>query len=399
MTPRETLVFFIFTLVLASSLEHACGDFEFLVGRDSRIPNGHDGRNSAFMNDKDLSTYSHTRNAGTTNAFWYVDLGVSDQFVNAIRLYAYTGGSESALCNYRLITAQAAGACASVTGTYANEGVKIGVATGAAASFGDLWTGATGAVTCEHITTASRVQPLATGSATYIDITCPAGTAGRYIWVQLIGANRILHLNEVKADFGNSLFDTRSLVGKTASQSSTYSDPDNGAATASKGIDDLTTGGSSQTNSGTNAWWQVDLGEVASVYKMGLVMSPRGNSAEGYWWLKVSSTLSDFADSNTQFTAANEGTIVGVSNTPCSGTSLCGGTTCAVLTSIASSAYDDKTGTIPISCPHGTKGRYVYVQAKGASRYVQIKELRVAYSDSSDSCGCYADFGFRVAGG
>ena len=187
MTPREALALYIFTLTLASSFERASGDFAFLDGRDSRIPNAHDGRVSFYMADKDLSSYTHTVNAGTTNAFWFVDLGVSNQPVKAIRLNAYTGGSESVLCNYRLITAQAAGACASVTGTFASEGVKIGVATGQAASFGDLWTGAAGSVTCEHITTASRVQPLATGSASYIDITCPAGTSGRYIWVQLIG--------------------------------------------------------------------------------------------------------------------------------------------------------------------------------------------------------------------
>ena len=146
---------------------------------------------------------------------------------------------------------------------------------------------------------------------------------------------------------GDSLFNTRALVGKTASQSSTYSDPEDGAATASKGIDGMPYGVASQTNSGTNAWWQVDLGEVASVYKVGLVIGPRGNKAEGYWWLKVSSVMSDFADPNTQFTAANEGTVVGVSNTPCSGTSLCGGTTCAVLTSVASSVYNDNTGRSP----------------------------------------------------
>jgi len=94
-----------------------------------------------------------------------------------------------------------------------------------------------------------------------------AGVVGRYVRVQLTGAN-YLSLAEVQV-FGGPLAAGPNLAqGKAATQSSTFPGyPSDGASAAVDGNTDgnFLNGSVTATNLDLNAWWQVDLGASAAV--------------------------------------------------------------------------------------------------------------------------------------
>jgi len=96
-----------------------------------------------------------------------------------------------------------------------------------------------------------------------------------------------------------------------------------------------------------------------------------------------------------EFSGANEGAVVGVSQTPCAAnggsTAACGGAVCATITN--NSAWADESWAVVVTCPAGTMGRYLYLQLRGSGRLLHISEMRANYADT---CGtCMARMGFN----
>jgi hypothetical protein len=183
-------------------------------------------------------------------------------------------------------------------------------------------------------------------------IIIASGAQGRYVRVQLTGAN-YLSLAEVQV-FGTFVSTSGSnlALGRVAAQSSTL--PGYAGAGASSAVDGNTDGnffdGSvTATNLDTNAWWQVDLGSSATIAS--IVIWNRTDCC--------SSRLSDY--------------WVFVSNTPFSPTD-----TPANLQFQAGtfSSHQIATPNPSIIIPAGAQGRYVRVQLSGTN-YLSLAEVQV----------------------
>lgn len=318
---------------------------------------------------------ARTTDTGTTNPWWYVDLGVESQLVLSVEMLGHNSD-----CQYQLLSA--ACNCAACTGTYPNEGLVIGVTnTVVTTGEGSLWTG----TECKRFTDASD---LPAWDAKFV-IACPAGTRGRYIYVQAIGTGRVLSLRSVEADLGSFVQNPVLLTGKTATQSGDYS-PGTVASTAINGLPAYEQG-VSHTLCGLNSWWQVDLGAEYDVYNVMLV---HRNILETDCAYRLVTGDCMPADENKEFT--DQGTIVGVSNSICSGTNACGGTVCKTITGIASSGFNLVTGGAPVPCPTGTRGRYIYVQQLGATRCLHFRQILAGTSEKAGTCGCFSKYGFNL---
>jgi hypothetical protein len=180
--------------------------------------------------------------------------------------------------------------------------------------------------------------------------TILAGVQGRYVRVQLSGAN-YLSLAEVQViGTGGPAF--RNLApGKAATQSSNYPGVSSGPALAVDGNTDgqFFDGSVTATNLDTNAWWQVDLGVSAAVNSV--VIWNRtdccGSRLSDYW-VFVSDT--PFLTTDTPATLQNRG-----------------GTFASHQT-----APPNPYAVIAA----GTQGRYVRVQLTGAN-YLSLAEVQV----------------------
>jgi hypothetical protein len=177
-----------------------------------------------------------------------------------------------------------------------------------------------------------------------------AGVEGRYVRVQLTGAN-YLSLAEVQV-FGTGGAAIPDLaVGKTATQSSIYSFASAGPAAAVDGNTDgrFFDGSVTATNPDTNAWWQVDLGTSAAVSSV--VVWNRTDccgSRLGDYWVFVSDT--PFGTTDTPATLQSRAGTFSSHQTTAPGPS----TLIAV----------------------GAQGRYVRVQLTGVN-YLSLAEVQV----------------------
>ena len=101
----------------------------------------------------------------------------------------------------------------------------------------------------------------------------------------------------------------------------------------------------------TNAWWQVDLGadNVVSEIKLHNELDSTAAGANCGWRIitKLGCQEPENDDPGPGFT-------LGVSRTPCNGTSLCGGTVCKTIT-----RKSEMNGlNVPtVTCPANTVGR------------------------------------------
>lgn len=164
---------------------------------------------------------SHTLETGTSNPWWKVDLGSATP-IGEIEIWNRTDCCADRLAGYKVEVLDA--------------------------SSNVVW---------------SKTDAGWPNSAAVIDA---AGVSGRYVRVSLAGTGKILSLAEVKVHPPL----TNLALGKTATQSSTYTDPVAGASVASKAVDGNTDGaylnGSvTATNFQTSPWWKVDLGATVTV--------------------------------------------------------------------------------------------------------------------------------------
>jgi hypothetical protein len=180
----------------------------------------------------------------------------------------------------------------------------------------------------------------------------PAGAQGRYVRVQLTGAN-YLSLAEVQVfGTGGASTPTDMALGRAASQSSTFPGyATDGAASAVDGNTDGNFGDGSvtATNLDPNPWWQVDLGASAAVSS--IVVWNRtdccGSRLNDYWVF-----VSD--------------TPFGATDTPAMLQGRAG------TFSSHQTAAPNPSATIAV----GAQGRYVRVQLTGAN-YLSLAEVQV----------------------
>jgi hypothetical protein len=178
-----------------------------------------------------------------------------------------------------------------------------------------------------------------------------AGAHGRYVRVQLTGAN-YLSLAEVQVFGAGAPAISNLAQGKSAVQSSTLPGyPADGAASAVDGRQDgnFSDGSVTATNLDSNAWWQVDLGAPATVSSV--VVWNRADccgSRLGDYWVFVSDTpfLATDTPATLQFRAGT-------------------------FSSHQTSAPNPST-VIAV----GAQGRYVRVQLTGAN-YLSLAEVQV----------------------
>ena len=176
-----------------------------------------------------------------------------------------------------------------------------------------------------------------------IPTSIPTAASGRYVMVQLSGTGE-LSLAEVR------VFGVLNLaVGKSATQSSTFS-----GRVAARAVDGNTSGNwaldsVSSTNSQANAWWQVDLSAVEAIAAIEVF-----NRTDA-----VPERLSDY--------------WVFVSETPFSAGLT--PTQQAAQAGVWSHHATVQAGT-PTSIPVGVSGRYVMVQLNGTN-YLSLAEVRV----------------------
>ena len=189
-----------------------------------------------------------------------------------------------------------------------------------------------------------------TGTPNPSATTIAGGYTGRYVRIQLNGTG-VLSLAEVQV-FGTPGFAQNLAAGKAARQSSTLAGYSIGGASAA--IDGDTSGnffnGSvTHTNSDANAWWQVDLGGLASIFS--IVLWNRtdccGDRLDDYW-VFVSDT--PFLASETPATLQSRA---------------------ATFSSHQTSAPNPST-TISV----GVQGRYVRVQLSGTNN-LSLAEVQV----------------------
>jgi hypothetical protein len=247
------------------------------------------------------------------NAWWQVDLGASTA-IGSIVVWNRTDCCGSRLGDYWVFVSDTPFGSADTPATLQNRP--------------GMWS--------SHQTTAPNPST-----------TIGAGTQGRYVRVQLTGAD-YLSLAEVQV-FAPG---TNLALGKAATQSSTL--PGYSPAAAASAVDGSTDGaffdGSvTATNADANAWWQVDLGASASVSSIAVWNRTDccGSRLSDYW-VFVSDTPFSSADTpaTLQFRAGTWGSHQTTAPSP--------------------------SATIAV----GAQGRYVRVQLTGTT-YLSLAEVQV----------------------
>ena len=279
-----------------------------LVPGQTNATNAVDGNTDGNYGDGSLS---HTND--DANAWWQVDLGASAT-IGSIVIWNRTDCCGNRLSDYWVFVSDTPFLSTDTPGTLQSRA--------------HTWS--------SHQT----VQP--NPSATVII----PGAEGRYVRVQLTGTN-YLSLAEVQV-----LGSVNLALNKTATQSSTLVPGQTNASNAVDGNTDgnYADGSLSHTNDDANAWWQVDLGESATINSISLWNRTDccGTRLSDYW--------------------------VFVSNTPFLATD-----TPATLQNRAGTWSSHQTvmpnPSVSIVIP-GAEGRYVRVQLTGAN-YLSLAEVQV----------------------
>jgi uncharacterized repeat protein (TIGR01451 family) len=187
-----------------------------------------------------------------------------------------------------------------------------------------------------------------------------SGAQGRYVRLQLSGTN-YLEIAEVQA-FGvwaaAPPSDSNLAVGKTATQSSTYSTAVAGLAADGNTDGAFSDGSLSITNIDANAWWQVDLGASATVSSVGIWgRTDCCGSWLGDYWVFIS---------DTPFTALD---------TPATLQARAG-----TWSNHQTTAPNPSTSILA----NGARGRYVRVQLSGTN-HLEMAEVQVIGTPSTGS--------------
>eukprot|EP00933_Yihiella_yeosuensis_P067248 TRINITY_DN7199_c0_g1_i1.p1 TRINITY_DN7199_c0_g1~~TRINITY_DN7199_c0_g1_i1.p1 ORF type:complete len:520 (+),score=75.61 TRINITY_DN7199_c0_g1_i1:46-1560(+) len=131
-----------------------------------------------------------------------------------------------------------------------------------------------------------------------------------------------------------------------------------------------------QTHKNVNPWFQLDLKGQSDISQVKLV-NRKGKCASR---LFSSSPACDWEYSPKVYAGANEGAVIGVSNTSCTGTT-CSGTICQKLTHPAQTFTHLGDHTYTIDCG-GKRGRFVYVRLpRSSSSSLNIAEFQVFLSE------------------
>ncbi|KAK3260922.1 hypothetical protein CYMTET_30146, partial [Cymbomonas tetramitiformis] len=278
---------------------------------------------------------------GETNPWWQVHL-TGTYFIDEVVVY-----NRDNHCAARLFHGWRCGA-EYPDGTFdaSYQGAIIGVSSEPCS--GDSCSG----TVCGKITQSS--------SSHQYTVSC-RGASGSYVYIQLLGHNRMLHMYELQAWSSRDPDGSQNvaLLG-TASMSSLYNQ--NYASYAIDG----NTGGTLAHSQGqygeTSPWLHVELASAASIDKVVLYNRDSPCAARLFHGWRCSAEF----PSGT-YTGNNQGAIIGVSSEPCSGDS-CSGTVCGKITQSSSSHQ------YTVSC-NGATGSYVYIILPGEERMINFYEL------------------------
>ncbi|CAE7347915.1 unnamed protein product [Symbiodinium microadriaticum] len=125
-------------------------------------------------------------------------------------------------------------------------------------------------------------------------------------------------------------------------------------------------------------WAQVDLGSPMPVGRIHIENADADQCASRLFLGTECSWDYDIGN----YSAADQGANIGISMTPCEGDS-CGGVICTRITG----SNQNGTGQTYAGDCQGRYGRYVYVQLPGASRILDLRELRVFKASSAATVG------------
>jgi len=304
------------------------------------------GWSAAHARDNNAGTGAHsTGGSGATNPWWQLDMGSTKQ-ISTIKLQNRDGS-----CSSRLFLGSG---CSwdhsSSTYNGADQGAVVGVSDSPCTS-----SGCSGGTICTTIRTPE--------SDDVYDIDCN-GATGRYAYIMLPGNNRMLNFMEFDVNqIAPPTFAT-DFTGGTASLSYTYASTwsaaharDNNAGTGAH-----STGG----DGATNPWWQLDMGSTKQIDSIQLQNRDGSCSSR----LFLGSGCSWDHDTNS-YDGADQGAVVGVSDSPCTSSGCSGGTICTTI------RVPDITDLYHIDC-HGATGQYAYVMLPGNNRMLNFMEFDIS---------------------
>jgi hypothetical protein len=116
----------------------------------------------------------------------------------------------------------------------------------------------------------------------------------------------------------------------------------------------------------TNPWWQLDMGSTKQIDSIQLQNRDGSCSSR----LFLGSGCSWDHDTNS-YDGADQGAVVGVSDSPCTSSGCSGGTICTTI------RVPDITDLYHIDC-HGATGQYAYVMLPGNNRMLNFMEFDIS---------------------
>ena len=106
--------------------------------------------------------------------------------------------------------------------------------------------------------------------------------------------------------------------------------------------------------------------ELETSRSIGIVRVLNHNTNDCAVRLFYASVRCSDANPSGTFDGPNEGATIGVSDTPCTGNEMCGGTVCGrIVQSVESQEYE-------VDCA-GAEGRFIYVQLPGELRQLHLR--------------------------
>mmetsp|Transcript_16366 Transcript_16366/g.42491 ORF Transcript_16366/g.42491 Transcript_16366/m.42491 type:complete len:726 (-) Transcript_16366:181-2358(-) len=139
----------------------------------------------------------------------------------------------------------------------------------------------------------------------------------------------------------------------------------------------------SETGTGANPWWQVNLGTSVRVATVSIRNRQdncgarlfRGDPACAFGIVAAGS------GNDRDFDGPTEGTTIRVGNTPCTGTNICPGVICGRITRPSTSGWD-----YTVTCSTPLTGSYISVQLPGTRRILQLANVAITQDTSQPTC-------------
>ena len=370
----------------AQEVEVVPGSLEYAGVSASSAQDGHPPRYAADgkTNGRYFASGFSGDRGGRTRPWLAVDLGGLSK-VSEITVY---GREDDPMCMRHMLTSEgdASGSTCPPLNQPPNtvyDGFVVGVSPVACPSEASLEDGSAngcGGTICAHVATESALGVVEGNFPRSFTATCPQGTWGRYVYVQLVGesSSRNLFVAELTATYTDG--PSKLTVPSTAALSSVAEGNDDASMESLIDGDASVENGYAQTGTVLvwgRQWMHVTLPPPpldTFVITIAVVAHPDHPEHLG------------------------ENLTVGVlsGDDACDPDSGCpAGTKCAEIRSLGSHpGWDPASGVLSVSCPAGTKGTSLYLQSDwfGPVKPLTAAEVLVLTSGTGDANGRRADF-------